>query len=133
MTDFPPLQFMYSSLATASARQCNTCYGRDGTIASSSINAERGSAALVLTRKQKAIARLSVSFQQGGSGFRILLTFTLFVQPLGLDLFAWINEINSPFQNSDNMLSKVARKDDNLPPRKKTRCSLGYAAEWKLG
>ena len=72
----------YSSLATASARQCNTCDGRDGTIASRSINTERGSAALVLTRKQKAIARPSVSFQQGGPGFRILLTFILFVQPL---------------------------------------------------
>ena len=82
----------YSSLATASARQCNTCNGRDGTIASRSINTERGSAALVLTRKQKAIARPSVSFQQSGpaAGFqvRILLTFavtaavTLFDQPL---------------------------------------------------
>ena len=62
----------------------------DGTIASRSIDTERGSAALVLTRKQKAIARPFVSFQQGGPGFqvRILLTFavtaavTLFVQPL---------------------------------------------------
>ena len=71
-----------SSLATASARQCNTCYGRDGTIASRSIDTERGSAAFVLTRKQKATARPSGSFQQGGPGFRILLTFTLFVQPL---------------------------------------------------
>ena len=69
---------------------CRTCYGRDGTIASKSINTERESAALVLTRKQKAIARPSVSFQQGGPGLqvRILLTFavtaavTLFVQPL---------------------------------------------------
>ena len=30
------------------------------------------------------------------------------------------------------MLSKVAREDDNLPPRKKAKSSLGYAAEWKL-
>ena len=73
------------------ARQCNTYNGRDGTIASRSINTERGSAALVLTRKQKAIAR-----------------------------------------TSDNMLSKVAREDNNLPPRKKPKSSLGYAAEWKL-
>ena len=80
----------YSSLATASARQCSTCYGRDGTIASRSIDTERGSAALVLTRKQKAIARTSVNFQHGGPGsqVRILLAFavtaavTLFVQPL---------------------------------------------------
>ena len=65
-------------------------YGRDGTIASRSIDTERGSAALVLARKQKAIARPSVSFQPGSPGFqvRILLTFavsadvTLFVQPL---------------------------------------------------
>ena len=67
--------------------QCNTCYGRDGTIASRSINTEGETAALVLTRKQKAIAQLAVnSFQQGGPGFqvRILLTFTvtLFDQPL---------------------------------------------------
>ena len=34
--------------------------GEDSTIASKSINTERGSAALVLTRKQKAIARTSV-------------------------------------------------------------------------
>ena len=67
--------------------QCSTCYGRDGTIASRSINTEGETAALVLTRKQKAIAQLAVnSFQQGGPGFqvRILLTFTvtLFDQPL---------------------------------------------------
>ena len=51
---------------------------------------DRGFAALVLTRKQKAIAGPSVSFQQGSPGFqvRILLTFavsaavTLYVQPL---------------------------------------------------
>jgi len=81
----------YSRLATASARQSSTCYGRDGTIASTSIDTERGSAALVLTRKQKVIARPSVNFQQGGPGFQvrqILLTFAvsaavkLFVQPL---------------------------------------------------
>ena len=59
----------YSSLATTSAQQCDTCYGRDATIASRSINTERRSAALVLTRKQKAIVRPSVSFQQGGPGF----------------------------------------------------------------
>ena len=60
----------YSSLATASAQQCKTCYGRDGTIASRSINTERGSTALVLTRKQK-----------GGPGFqvRILLTYAVTV------------------------------------------------------
>ena len=33
----------YSSLATTSARQCSTCYGRDGTIASRSIDTERWS------------------------------------------------------------------------------------------
>ena len=51
---------------------------------------DRRFAALVLTRKQKAIAGPSVSFQQCNPGFqvRILLTFavsaavTLFVQPL---------------------------------------------------
>ena len=80
----------YSSLATTSARQCSTCYGRDGTIASRSIDTERWSPVLVLARKQKAIVRRSVSFQRGGLGFQvwILLTFavtaavTLFVQPL---------------------------------------------------
>ena len=45
----------FSSLATASAQQCSTCYGRDGTIASRSINREGGTAALVLIRKEKAI------------------------------------------------------------------------------
>ena len=30
------------------------------------------------------------------------------------------------------MLSKVAREDDNLLPRKKPKSSVGYAAEWKL-
>ena len=51
---------------------------------------DRRFAALVLTRKQKATAGPSVSFQQGSPGFqvRILLTLavsaavTLFVQPL---------------------------------------------------
>ena len=37
----------YSSLATASARQCGTCYGRDGTFASSGKNTE----ALVIFKK----------------------------------------------------------------------------------
>ena len=60
----------YSSLATKSAQQCNTCYGRDGTTPSRSINTDRGSAALVLTRKQKAIVWPSVSFQQGSPGFK---------------------------------------------------------------
>ena len=68
--------------------------GRDGTIASRSINTERWSATLVLTTKQKAIARPSVSFQQRGPGFqvRIPLTFAvtaaviLFEQPLALVL-----------------------------------------------
>ena len=80
----------YSSLATTSARQCSTCYGRDGTIAARSIDTERWSPVLVLARKQKAIVRPSISFQRGGHGFQvwILLTFavtaavTLFVQPL---------------------------------------------------
>ena len=58
------MQREYSSLATASVRQCSTCYGRDGTVASRSINTERGSAALVLTRKQKAIVWPSVSFEE---------------------------------------------------------------------
>ena len=67
--------------------QCSTCYGRDGTIASRSINTKGETASLVLTRKQKAIAQLAVnSFQQGGPVFqvRILLMFavTLFDQPL---------------------------------------------------
>ena len=35
------------------------------------MNTERGSAALVLTRKQKAIARPFVSFQQGGPSFQV--------------------------------------------------------------
>ena len=30
------------------------------------------------------------------------------------------------------MLSKVAREDDNLLPRKKAKSTVGYAAEWKL-
>ena len=41
----------YSSLATASARQCSTCYGRDGTIASRSINRENNIEALVIFKK----------------------------------------------------------------------------------
>ena len=41
----------YSSLATASARQSSTCYGRDGTIASRSINWENNIEALVIFRK----------------------------------------------------------------------------------
>ena len=70
----------YSSLVTTSARQCITCYGRDGTIASRSINTEGGSAALALTRKQKVIARPSVnSFQQGVPGFQVRILLTLAV------------------------------------------------------
>ena len=42
----------YSSLVTACARECITCYGRDGTTASRSIDTEGESAALILTRKQ---------------------------------------------------------------------------------
>ena len=65
---------------TASERQCITSYGRDDTIASGSINTEGGSAALVLTRKQKVIARPSVnSFQQGVPGFQVLILLTLAV------------------------------------------------------
>ena len=41
----------FSSLATASARQCSTCYGRDGTIASRSINRENNIEALVIFKK----------------------------------------------------------------------------------
>ena len=41
----------YSSLATVSARQCTTCYGRDGTIASRSINWENNIEALVIFKK----------------------------------------------------------------------------------
>ena len=41
----------YSSLASASARQCSTCYGRDGTIASSSINRKNNIEALVIFKK----------------------------------------------------------------------------------
>ena len=69
----------YSSLTTTSARQCSTCYGRDGTIASRSIDTEWWSPVLVLARKQKAIMRPSISFQRGGLGFqlRILLTFAV--------------------------------------------------------
>ena len=72
----------FSSLATASAQQCSTCYGRDGTIASRSINREGGTAALVLTRKEKSIVGPG-NFQN-----RIFLTIaltaavTLFDQPL---------------------------------------------------
>ena len=120
-------------------------YGRDGTIASRSIDTERGSAALVLARKQKAIARPSVSFQQGVPGFK----FEFFKRSLSqllshcsssrlhrfltlLDLFAWINEINSSVLNYvliHNMLSKLVKEDENFPPRKKAKSGLGYAAE----
>ena len=41
----------YSSLATASAQQCNTCYRRDGTIASRSINRENNIEALAIFKK----------------------------------------------------------------------------------
>ena len=37
----------YSSLVTASGRECITCYGRDGTTASRSIDTEGGSATLM--------------------------------------------------------------------------------------
>ena len=41
----------YWSLATASAQQCSTCYGRDGTVASRSINWENNIEALVSFKK----------------------------------------------------------------------------------
>ena len=41
----------YWSLATTFARQCSTCYGRDGTIASRSINRENNIEALVIFKK----------------------------------------------------------------------------------
>ena len=41
----------YSSLATATAQQCNTCYGRDGSIASGSINREKNIEARVIFKK----------------------------------------------------------------------------------
>ena len=41
----------YSSLATTSARRCSTCYGRDGSIASRSINREKHIEALVIFKK----------------------------------------------------------------------------------
>ena len=41
----------YSSLATASARQCSTFYRRDVTIASRSINQENNIEALVIFKK----------------------------------------------------------------------------------
>ena len=41
----------YSSSATAFAQQCSTCYGRDGTIASRSINRENNIEALVIFKK----------------------------------------------------------------------------------
>ena len=41
----------YSSLVTAFAQQCSTCYGRDGTIASRSINRENNIEALVIFKK----------------------------------------------------------------------------------
>ena len=40
-----------SSLATTSVRQCSTCYGRDGTIASRSINRENNIEAFVIFKK----------------------------------------------------------------------------------
>ena len=52
-----------------------------------------------------------------------------------LDLFAWINLINSSFQNYvllHNMLSKLAREEEDVPPRKKAKSGLGSAAEWKI-
>ena len=41
----------YSRLATSSMQQWNTCYGRDGTIASKSINQENNIEALVIFKK----------------------------------------------------------------------------------
>ena len=42
---------IWPQLATASARQCSTCYGRDGTIASRSINRENIIEALVIFKQ----------------------------------------------------------------------------------
>ena len=72
---------------TASARECITCYGRDGTTASRSIDTEGGSAALILTRKQWAFARPSVSFQQVGPGFQVRILLTLAVTLAAVTLF----------------------------------------------
>ena len=46
---------VYSSLATASTRQCITCYGRDGTIASRSINRENDIEDLVNFKKAQFV------------------------------------------------------------------------------
>ena len=51
-----------------------------------------------------------------------------------LDLFAWINYINSTFQNYvllHNILSKhrLVMEDEAFPPKKKEKSGLGYAAE----
>ena len=45
------MQHEYFSLVTVSARQCSTCYRRDGTIASRSINQEKNIEALVIFKK----------------------------------------------------------------------------------
>ena len=45
------MQREYSSLVTSSTRQCSTCYRRDGTIASRSINQEINIEALVIFKK----------------------------------------------------------------------------------
>ena len=130
----------YSSLGTMFAQQCSTCCGRDGTIASRSIDTDRRFAALVLTRKQKAIAGPSVSFQQGSPGFQVRILLTSLSQLLSHcsssrlhrfltlpDLFAQINNVLLP-----NMLSKLVKEDENFPPRKKEKSGPGYAAKQKI-
>ena len=59
----------YSSLSTGSVRQCSTCYGGDGTIASRSIDTEQGSAALVLARKTKGNRATLRKFSTGRAWF----------------------------------------------------------------
>ena len=74
---------------------------------SRSINTERGSAALVFTRKQKAIARTSVSFQQGGPGFRILARYLFLLRG-----FHVVNEMSEVARPAD--LQHQDRKTNGL-------------------
>ena len=53
-------QFEYSSLVTASVWQYNTCYGRDGTLASQSINMESPSEDN--TAKSRDVAQILLTF-----------------------------------------------------------------------
>ena len=56
------LKKIIQDLMTKLFHQCNTCYGRDGTIASRSIDTERGSAALVLTGDRATVRKFLLTF-----------------------------------------------------------------------